>query len=92
MAHEPVAVLIELQATAAGAPPTAAELARSIDVPGLVVDPDYEPVPMAGEHGQATLVYRARVPADRIAAVERGAGVVRVWSDAPVAPFSAGFG
>ncbi len=63
-----------------------------IDVakPGLAIDSDYPPVPGSGEGGQPVLTFRGTVAADKVAALERAPGVIKVWSDAPIEPFSGG--
>ncbi len=75
----------------------AGERARGgMQVPGLIIDPDYEPVPvppvgsMPGLEsvlGGEVVVIRARLSGD-IEDIKRQQGVVGVWKDTRIAPFS----
>jgi hypothetical protein len=86
-------VIIEL---AVGEAPSAEVLRQAAhDLDGLVrVDPDYGPVPSAGaggagaEAGRPVLIRGALLPGVTAEQVEAVPGVIKVWSDAPLAPFA----
>lgn len=79
-------VLVELTAPPVTAPLAGLDLGAAL--PGFTRDPDFDPVPMSAG---ATVVIRGTVETDvgtAVAALEQQPGVVRVWTEGRLDPFT----
>ena len=96
-------VLIELRVPQARAGVRTLDMAAGLDLPGLQLDADYDPIPMSTPAGpgartlgadaeaEQTVIVRASIAPDQIAELESRPEVVKVWKDTVIAPFATVF-
>src|SRR4051812_27342441 len=91
-------VLVELRLPASQAASDAIGMAEGLNVPGLEIDPSYEPVPIKGPSDESadadatseqTVIVRGMIEESKIPELEAQAEVVKVWKDTPIQPFGA---
>jgi len=89
MSENPHSILLELRMSREDRVPDIKTLATQLNVKGLVLDENYEPVMMAGENDDNTFIVHAWL-SDPDAEKELGKhpDVVKVWMDTTIAPLS----
>lgn len=87
-------VLIEMRVPRGAMGLAAMRQADQIDVPGLTIDHDYEPVEMvragreAAVAGESSYIVRGEVDDDKLEEIRKQPNVIKVWRDTPIAPFA----
>ena len=91
-----LSVLIELRSQAGNSAAAARSMATNMDLGGLEVDPEFQPVPMGGEDGglsrsgTETYLIRGTVKDEsEMDELRAHPDVARIWPDVPIAPFEA---
>lgn len=92
-AEGPISVMVEFRQVPGSSAASVASDASRIDIPGLTIDPRFEPVPMRPQGQSAafggTFIVRAEVASeDVMEELRKRPDVVQVWRDTPIAPFA----